>query len=122
MNKLAIFESFYSAGDVLVTLNTNTDGLDIPSNLRSQEIVDFILGQTPTPKLTADDHGVSTPMRFSGSLYNCYFPWSAIVQMSGQDAVIQFRNPDLSKTSQPAKKVPQESSVGGKRANLRLVK
>ncbi len=121
MNKLAIFEWFYSTGDVLITLNTHADGLDIPPNLRSQEMVDFILGEIPTPKITADAHGISTPMRFSGSLYNCYFPWSAIVQMSGQDAVIQFRNPDLSKASQP-EKAPIERPAGKKRANLRLVR
>jgi len=111
LNKLPIFEWFYPQGDVMVTVNTNITGVDIPSDLRQQEIVDFVLGDKPTPKLTADGVGISAPMRFSGSLYSCYFPWDCVMQMSGQEAVMQFRNPVPVKaeTSGQQKKAGQPS-------------
>lgn len=120
MNKLPIFEWFFALGDVLVTVNTKSEGVDIPKNLGQQEMVDFIFGENPTPKVEADEYGVSAPMRFSGSLYPCYFPWSSIVQMSGKDAVIQFRNSDIS--AEPETPAPQKKQGKKNRGNLRIVK
>lgn len=120
MNKLPIFEWFFALGDVLVTVNTRSEGVDIPKTLDQQEMVDFIFGENPTPKVEADEYGVSAPMRFSGSLYPCYFPWSSIVQMSGRDAVIQFRNAETSSEAEtPAK---PEKHAKKNRGNLRIVK
>jgi len=121
LSKLPVFEWFFNQGDVLITVNTHVDQVDIPPNLRNQEIVDFILGPTPTPKMTMDERGVTASMRFSGALYACYFPWTAIIQMSGQDAVIQFRNP-LQAGEKSRGALDEETSQGKKRANLRLVK
>lgn len=130
MNKLPIFEWFASQGDVLVTVNTQFENVDIPGHLKRQELVDFILGETPTPKMSVDEHGVHAPMRFSGALFNCYFPWNSVVQMSSEDAVIQFRN-----TTEPDAPAKKESSAGSgkvakrsnpenrkERPNLRLIK
>ena len=120
LSKLPVFEWFYPLGDVMVTVSTQVDGVDVPSSLRQQEIVDFILGEIPTPKLVADDNGVSAPMRFAGSLYSCYFPWDSIIQMSGQDAVMQFRNPMPAKSDYGMK--PTQVANKKKRGNLKVVK
>ncbi|VAX18866.1 hypothetical protein MNBD_NITROSPINAE03-230 [hydrothermal vent metagenome] len=120
MNKLPIFEWFYPQGDVMVTVNTHITGVDIPPDLRQQEIVDFILGDKPTPKLTADGVGISAPMRFHGSLYSCYFPWACVLQMSGQEAVMQFRNPTPVKGDFGVQ--PKQAANKKRRGNLRVVK
>jgi len=120
LNKLPIFEWFYPQGDIMVTVNTNITGVDIPSDLRQQEVVDFVLGDKPTPKLTADGAGINAPMRFSGSLYSCYFPWDCVMQMSGQEAVMQFRNPIPVKGDFGAQ--PKLAANKKRRGNLRVVK
>lgn len=120
LNKLPVFEWLYPLGDVMVTVSTQVDSVDVPASLRSQEIVDFILGEKPTPKLVADNNGVSAPMRFSGSLYSCYFPWDSIIQMSGQDVVMQFRNPIPIKSGYGVK--PTQVANKKKRGNLKIVK
>jgi len=121
LSKLPIFNWFFSQGDVLMTVNTHSDGVSVPSHVRQQEIVDFIVGVKPTPKLVAGDEGVTASMKFSGAIHECHFPWSSIVQMSVQDAVIQFRNPAAFNTKfEPTQ--PQESQARKKRGNLRIVK
>lgn len=121
MNKLPVFEWFAAQGDVLVTVNTSVAGVDIPARLRQQEVVDFILGETPTPKMTADERGVSAAMRFGGALHECHFPWEAIIQMSGQDSVIQFRNPTAATGTEPRPR-PAPAAPKKKKPDLRLVK
>ncbi len=120
MNKLPVFEWFFPLGDIMVTVNTRVEGVDIPPKLRQQEIVDFILGEIPTPKLKTDKNGITAPMRFSSSLYSCYFPWNSIIQMSGPDAVMQFRNPIPLEGNYGAK--PALAANKKKRGNLRVVK
>lgn len=124
MSKLPIFQWFAARGDVLISVNTGADGVDIPYHLRSQEIVDFILGPNPTPKMAADQEGIKASMRFAGKVYACRFPWDSIIQMSGHDAVIQFRatqskprgNGPGEKSGEKKRKEPE------KRPNLRIVK
>ncbi|MGK7346733.1 MAG: hypothetical protein ACNS63_13085 [Candidatus Nitrospinota bacterium M3_3B_026] len=124
MSKLPIFQWFADRGDVLISVNTLTEGVDIPTHLKSQEIVDFILGVNPTPKMTAGQEGIKASMRFAGKVYTCRFPWDSIIQMSGHDAVIQFRS------SQPQTQGREPGQNSGakkrqkpkKRPNLRIVK
>ncbi len=116
VDKIPIFEWFLSSGDVLITVDTTFDGVDIPAHLNRQDSIDFILGATPTPKLSTETGGVKVPMRFSGALYSCYFPWGSIVQMSSQDAVIQFRSAPFAKDVKPSRNMKKT------KPNLRLVK
>ena len=126
VNKVPVFEWFYGHGDVLVSVNTALDNVDVPVTLKRQEVVDFILGAAPTPKLSFNEEGIKTPMRFSGKLHECYFPWESIVQMSSQDAVIQFRNKhaDIEKaaTASATKQAKTKKAKKAGRANLRIVK
>tara|TARA_B100000959_G_scaffold123970_1_gene130155 strand:- start:46136 stop:46525 length:390 start_codon:yes stop_codon:yes gene_type:complete len=126
-NRLPLFDWFYAQGDVLVTVSLNTEGVEVPKDLRQEEFADFVLGESPTPKLIADDVGVSASMRFSGALYSCYFPWTSIVQMSGTDAAVQFRNPLLTDTPPDSKEMHKchnrnQHSRKKSKPNLRLVK
>jgi len=108
-------------GDVLISVSTNVSGVDIPAHLRKQEIVDFVLGATPTPKMSANDDGIEAAMRFAGDVYPCHFPWDSVLQMSGHDAVIQFRNNSHAEEahgSAARKKNVQKKA----KPNLRLVK
>ncbi|VAX18854.1 hypothetical protein MNBD_NITROSPINAE01-1709 [hydrothermal vent metagenome] len=125
MNKVPVFEWFYTQGDLLVTVTTALESVDVPANLKRQEVVDFILGAVPTPKLSFDEIGIKTPMRFSGKLHNCYFSWESIIQMSSQDAVIQFRNKHAEKEVDMAQQSVKPAAGTTKkpgRANLRVVK
>lgn len=119
MNKVPVFEWFLEYGDVLITVNTHTKGVDIPPSLRDQEFVDFVLGPTPSPKMTTDQKGIRAPMRFSGALYHCYFPWDSVIQMSANEAVIQFREFKIEPET-TAKKRPQEQKKN--KTHLRVVK
>ncbi|MBF0169967.1 MAG: hypothetical protein HQK87_02580, partial [Nitrospinae bacterium] len=87
----------------------------------------FIFGAVPTPHLAIDDWGISSPMRFSGNLYTCRFPWGAIQQLSSQDAVIQFRNTAAEPAPQtgsapPGATAPSPAKGAKSRANLRVIK
>ncbi len=124
VNKRPVFSWFLENSDVLVSIDTACDGVDTPPQLQTGEVVSFIFGAVPTPHLTFDDWGITSPMRFSGNLYTCRFPWEAIQQLSSQDAVIQFRNsdaPDEATTDAPSEKNPSDKGKKG-RGNLRLVK
>lgn len=123
MNKVPVFEWFYAQGDVLVTVNTALETVDVPANLKRQEMVDFILGEVPTPKLSFGEDGIRSSMRFSGKLHNCYFPWESIIQISSQDAVIQFRN-NHAQPDQPVDTSQMKHAKRKKtgRPNLRVVK
>ena len=121
MSKLPVFEWFVSRGDVLISVNTSVSGVDIPSHFMKQEVVDFILGAMPTPKMSVNEDGIDASMRFSGSVRQCHFPWDSIVQMSGHDAVIQFRNTHLAPPAADENGRKQASRAKEK-PNLRLIK
>lgn len=121
MSKLPIFEWFLSRGDVLISVNTRVDAVDVPPHLKRQEIVDFILGAVPTPKLSTGPEGIDASMRFAGKVYSCHFPWDSILQMSGHDAVIQFRNPLMEETP-PENKNREKQGQKKTRPNLRVIK
>jgi len=119
VNKLPIFEWFWTQGDILVTVNTKTPGVDVPEFLRQKELVDFIMGENPTPRLQADERGILVGMRFSLALHTCFFPWDSIERIKCPTSIIQFhREPEGTGNKQPAK--PELAK--GKRSNLRLVK
>ncbi|VAX24315.1 hypothetical protein MNBD_NITROSPINAE02-123 [hydrothermal vent metagenome] len=121
MDKLPIFEWFLEYGDVLITVSAKLDSVDIPQHLKEQDVVDFILGPAPTPKMVIEKKGVKTPMRFSGAIHNCFFPWESIIQMSAQDAVIQFRNTDGVPKHVNQNKEPQLKPKKDK-THLRIIK
>ena len=120
MDKIPILDWFLDYGDVLVTIDTKVVTVDIPAHLRDQEVVDFILGATPTPKMEVDKSGIRTPMRFSGVVHHCFFPWEAVLQMSAQDAVIQFRN--AHNQPEPNKAPPSNKAPKKDKTHLRVVK
>jgi hypothetical protein len=117
MNKLPIFNSFYEAGDTLVTIKSATPQVDLPPQLRSDPDVQLILGLAPTPHLAVDQWGIVADLRFSGKKYTCRLPWASIIQLSGRDAVIQF------KYDRPEEVAIQKTERNKEnRANLRVVK
>ncbi len=118
VNKRPVFEWFLAQGDVMITVTPPSHGLIIPKHLATKDKIDFILGDIPTPNISIDDDGVVAPMRFAGELFKCVFPWSAMLQMSGQDAVIYFRtDAAMERESQQ-----ERTNKVKKRSNLRLVK
>lgn len=123
VNKQPVFSWFLENGDVMVSVDTGFEGVDTPPPLRTGEVVGFIFGSVPTPHLTVDDWGLTSPMRFSGNLYTCRFPWGSIQQLSSQDAVIQFRQGGATVDDAPsgtAKGIAEGEKKS--RGNLRLVK
>jgi len=122
VNKLPVFEWFWGQGDVLVTVNTRAPEVDVPAFLREKELVDFIMGELPTPRLQADERGILVGMKFSGVPHTCFFPWDSIERMKGPASVIQFQ----AQPEAPAKKKPEKPEKPepekGKHPNLRLIK
>ncbi|MBI4664817.1 MAG: hypothetical protein HY751_00255 [Nitrospinae bacterium] len=128
MNKLPVFEWFFSMGDVLVSVNTAFEGVVVPPHLKGKENVDFIMGSVPTPNLAPDAEGVTASMRFGPSLHTCRFPWGSVTRMASPEAVIQFAKPQPLKevesgpeptedTAKPAGKKEKKS-----KGHLRVVK
>jgi stringent starvation protein B len=106
----------------MITVNTKSPGVDIPLFLREKELVEFILGRDPTPRLQADANGILVGMRFGGKPYTCYFPWAAIGRMECPASVIQFRPQADTKQTVMG---PEGAAAGpekDKRPNLRVVK
>ncbi len=105
---LPVFEWFYEHGDIMLTIRTTAPGVEVPVDLRANELVDFIIGAKPTPKLQYDKFNITAPMRFSQKLYKCIFPWNSIVRISSDKAVIQFTETD---GSSPEKADSRKKSV-----------
>jgi len=117
INKEPVFAWFVESGDVMITVDPHDDRLDIPPHLRGADPVNFVLGVTPSPHMGYDGWGVTAPMRFAGNLYTCRFPWSAIMQMSSENAVIQFRTAQTA-AAPPPRQTPDRK----KKPTLRVVK
>lgn len=119
VNKLPIFEWFWLQGDILVTINTKAPEVDVPAFLREKELVDFIMGENPTPRLQADERGILVGMKFSGAPHTCFFPWDSVERIKCPTSMIQFHT----ETDGTGKKQPAKPELAkSKRSNLRLVK
>lgn len=93
MTKLDYFSDLWSQGDVYVAVALNCPRVVIPEFIRSQgkETETFVLGLTPTPKLTADEDGITAPMRFNNYFVDCYFPWESVFALINDSVQIAFR-------------------------------
>jgi stringent starvation protein B len=120
LNKQPVLDWFLSMGDVLVTVETKADGVDVPKHLYQSETVDFILGKVPTPNLSMDGDGVVAPMRFGGVLHTCVFPWESIRQMASPLAVMHFTKVPTGEAKEDDDKKKGSSKKKG--GHLRVVK
>lgn len=93
MTKLEYFSDLWSQGDVYVAVALNCPGVVVPEFIRTKgkETETFVLGLTPTPKLTADDGGITAPMRFNNYFFDCYFPWECVFALINDSVQIAFR-------------------------------
>ncbi len=122
MNKVRVFDLLYEDGDVLVTINTSVEGVSAPPNLADQETVSFVLGAVPTPNMEVSEWGIVASMRFTGNLFSCKIPWESVVQMSSENAVVQFRNAGEPEKSKPDPDTQSEPKQKKGRSHLRLIK
>ncbi|MFW2331911.1 MAG: hypothetical protein ACN4E2_06435 [Nitrospinota bacterium] len=101
VDKRAVLESFLKSGDTLISITPNSEDVKLPTFLKSNQVINFVLGSSSTPRLKLDTWGVEASMRFGSSKCICRFPWDSIIQMSSKSAVIQFVvRDDISKPAQ----------------------
>lgn len=93
MTKYEYFSDLWAQGDVFVAVALKHPGVVVPDFVRAQdkETETFVLGMTPTPKLTTDSGGIIAPMRFNQYFFDCYFPWDSIFAVVNNDVQIAFR-------------------------------
>ena len=104
MLKLTIFTALYQEGDVTLVVDTNVEGVKVPEHLVGK-ITNFVVGQSPSPLLEANQEGIVTPLRFGGERFVCAFPWRSLRAMATKNAIVNFlvdKQPESD--HQPAKK------------------
>lgn len=124
VDKLPVFEWFYRQGDVYLTiLIMGSNELKVPPHFYNKDVETFVVGDSPTPHLICDEHGISTPMRFGAKFFNCFFPWENIIMMTGENAMIQFRVKEkykIDKKENASQK--KEESTSKKTSYLKVIK
>ena len=89
MVKRKLFDVLYREGELNLVIDTNAEGVSVPSYLYGK-LTNFIVGNTPTPELMANEDAIVAPMRFGGNKYICHFPWSSLRAIISKKAVVNF--------------------------------
>jgi stringent starvation protein B len=105
MVKLEIFNILYQEGDINLVVDTNVEGVRVPPYLYGK-ITNFILGNSPSPHLQADENGITAPLRFGETRFTCYFPWSSVRAMISRLAVVNFPTSGEKEGEEKAKDEP----------------
>jgi hypothetical protein len=101
--KLTIFNALYQEGDVNLVVETNVEGVNVPEHLGGK-LTNFVVGQSPSPLLEANEEGISAPLRFGGERFVCTFPWPSIRAMATNEAIVNFPVEKESDSDQPPAK------------------
>jgi hypothetical protein len=91
MVKLKIFNTLFGEGDINLVVDTNLEGVKVPPYLYGK-LTNFILGDVSSPRLLADESGVTAPLRFGETRFSCFFPWASVKAMISRKAVVNFPN------------------------------
>jgi hypothetical protein len=91
MVKLTIFNVLFDEGGINLVVDTNVEGVKVPPYLYGK-LTNFILGNVSSPRLLADESGVTAPLRFGETRFACYFPWASVRAMISRKAVVNFPN------------------------------
>ena len=89
MIKLTIFNTLYQEGDINLVVDTGAADVNVPPYLYGK-LTNFIVGNTSSPNLQADEIGITASLRFGETKFTCYFPWHAIRAMISRKAVVNF--------------------------------
>ncbi|MDH4100674.1 MAG: hypothetical protein OEV28_08895 [Nitrospirota bacterium] len=129
MTRYEYFSDLWAQGDVYVVVMLNHPDVVVPEFIRAQgkETETFVLGLTPSPKLTADEGGITAPMRFNSYFFDCYFPWDGILAILNDDVQIAFKpsagpKPVPAPEPAPEKTKKPKSAKSGKVVPLRRIK
>lgn len=122
--KPEILKFFLDSGDVMIAVDTSREGVAVPSDISTQDVANFILGARSTPKLQIGVDQIIAPMRFGSSRFVCKFPWKSIVQISSENAVIQFQLEErgIANDEQQTANYRKYDSTRRKKPKLRVVK
>ena len=91
MVKLTIFNVLFDEGDINLVVDTNVEEVNVPPYLYGK-LTNFILGNVSSPRLFADENGITAPLRFGETRFTCYFPWTSVRAMFSRKAVVNFPN------------------------------
>ena len=89
MVKMTIFNALFDEGDINLVVDTSMKGVKVPPYLYGK-LTNFIIGNVSSPRLLADEGGVTAPLRFGETRFTCYFPWSSVRAMISRKAVVNF--------------------------------
>jgi hypothetical protein len=91
MVKIKIFNALFDEGDINLVVDSNVEGVKVPPYLYGK-LTNVILGNVSSPRLLADESGITAPLRFGETRFTCYFPWTSVRAMISRKAVVNFPN------------------------------
>ena len=107
MLKKTIFELLYNEGDVHILIATTANEVRIPAHVAvsaKEELIGFVLGMRPSPRLEIGEDGITAPLRFESERFRCFFPWESILQINSKYCVVFFAKDKKDKDLSPERK------------------
>lgn len=138
MNKRDVAERLLAEGTIFVRLNPRGAHVVVPPWFKHQDDLALSFGLNmpiPIPDLRVDQDGIFGTLRFSGTSYVCFVPWSAVFCITGDSgrgmvwfedmppSVAALVEKEVARTKAPLRSVPNCGTRRGppRRGHLRLV-
>lgn len=91
------FESIISGDHVMLHLDSNKEGVNVPKNLTKDHAVTLKVSSLFEGEMTYDENSIIAYLKFSGEYFKCEIPWISIWGMTDENKEQKIWQKDLPK-------------------------